>query len=58
MKLITIGDKAVGKTCLTIRYFDNRFSETNLITMGVAQLFKTITVLNKTVKLQLFDTAG
>ena len=36
VKLILIGDKNVGKTCLVVRYFDNRFQEENLNTIGVS----------------------
>ena len=58
VKLITLGDKSVGKSCLITRYFDNTFQEENLLTMGVAQKFKRITLEEKVIKLQVFDTAG
>ena len=58
MKLIVIGDKAVGKSCLIQRYFKNRFSGEMLSTLGVNQESKFITCDGAKVKLICYDTAG
>ncbi len=58
VKFITIGDQNVGKTSVMNRYFDNQFQANNLATIGVAQKFKVVSILNKSVKLQVYDTAG
>ena len=41
-----------------MRYFDNTYTEGSLVTMGVAQKNKIVTLNEKRVKLQIFDTAG
>ena len=58
IKLIAIGDAGVGKTSVTMRYFENTFNDNQLSTIGVAQKFKVVSLLQKQVKLQVYDTAG
>ena len=58
IKFITIGDQNVGKTSVINRYFDNSFQANQLATIGVAQKFKVVSILKKSVKLQVYDTAG
>ena len=58
-KIITIGNAGVGKSCLLLRFSDNTFTENYYSTIGVDFKIKTITLENsKTVKLQIYDTAG
>ena len=35
IKLLTIGDSAVGKTCLLLRYANDSFSPTFITTIGI-----------------------
>ena len=53
-----IGDQAVGKTALLVRYADDDFSESVLPTIGIDFKIKTIDHQGKRVKLQIWDTAG
>lgn len=57
-KIIVVGDGAVGKTALALRYTKNTFSEDYLLTLGVNFLSKLIKVNNKNIKLQIWDTGG
>ena len=58
IKLMMIGDQAVGKTALLVRYADDNFSEVLLPTIGIDFKIKTIEMQGKRVKLQIWDTAG
>jgi small GTP-binding protein len=57
-KIIIAGSQGVGKSSLLLRYVDNTFSGNMLSTIGVDFKFKTITINNQKVKLQIWDTAG
>uniref|UniRef100_A0A7S1G9L4 Ras-related protein Rab-1 n=1 Tax=Bicosoecida sp. CB-2014 TaxID=1486930 RepID=A0A7S1G9L4_9STRA len=58
IKLLTIGDSGVGKTCLLLRYANASFSPTFITTIGIDFKIKTIDLGGKRVKLQIWDTAG
>lgn len=58
IKLLTIGDSGVGKTCLLLRYANDSFSPTFITTIGIDFKIKTIELEGKKVKLQIWDTAG
>jgi Ras-related protein Rab-1A len=53
-----VGDSAVGKSSLLLRFADDQFNENYMITIGVDFRFKTLKVDNKLIKLQIWDTAG
>jgi len=57
-KLVLIGDSGVGKSCLLLRFADDNFTDSYISTIGVDFRFRTITIDEKTVKLQIWDTAG
>ena len=59
MKLIFIGDPSVGKTSLLRRFTSEEDYDKNTpSTLGVDFTFKDFQVFEKTVKLQIWDTAG
>ena len=58
IKLVFIGDSSVGKTCLLMRFSENRFSSDHMPTIGIDFKIKMLQVQDKRVKLQLWDTAG
>mmetsp|Transcript_48867 Transcript_48867/g.117395 ORF Transcript_48867/g.117395 Transcript_48867/m.117395 type:complete len:216 (+) Transcript_48867:188-835(+) len=58
IKLLTIGDSGVGKTCLLLRYANKSFSPTFITTIGIDFKIKLIDLGGKRVKLQIWDTAG
>lgn len=58
IKLLMIGDSAVGKTCLLLRYANDSFSSTFISTIGIDFKIKNIVVDGKRIKLQIWDTAG
>jgi len=57
-KFIIIGDSAVGKSCLLLQFTDHRFKNDHDLTIGVEFGARTITIGDKAVKLQIWDTAG
>ncbi|XP_018938103.1 ras-related protein Rab-37-like isoform X1 [Cyprinus carpio] len=58
-KVMLLGDSAVGKTCILVRFKDGAFLGGNFIaTVGIDFRNKVVTVDNMKVKLQMWDTAG
>ena len=53
IKLLMIGDRGVGKTCLLLRYANDSFSPTFITTIGIDFKIKNIQLENKRVKLQV-----
>jgi len=58
MKLIMIGDSGVGKSCLLIRFSEDTFTHSFISTVGIDFKIRTMQVGDKTIKLQIYDTAG
>ena len=58
MKLIIIGDSAVGKSCLVLQFIENKSRDNHEITIGVQFGAKSITVKDKQLRIQIWDTAG
>lgn len=58
LKILIIGESAVGKSCLLLRYTDNRFTEAFMTTIGVDFKTKFLQIDGDEVKLQIWDTAG
>eukprot|EP00331_Platyophrya_macrostoma_P030609 CAMPEP_0176456638 /NCGR_PEP_ID=MMETSP0127-20121128/31413_1 /TAXON_ID=938130 /ORGANISM="Platyophrya macrostoma, Strain WH" /LENGTH=216 /DNA_ID=CAMNT_0017846647 /DNA_START=45 /DNA_END=695 /DNA_ORIENTATION=- len=57
-KYIIIGDAAVGKSCLLMQFLDKRFKSDHDATIGVEFGSRNVTIKDKVVKLQIWDTAG
>lgn len=53
LKVVIIGDGAVGKSCLMRRYVNNKFEDNSLHTIGVEFTNKEIEVDGKTFTLQV-----
>ena len=52
-KIVMIGDSGVGKSCILLRFADDKFNENFYATIGVDFRFKSIIIDNKCIKLQM-----
>eukprot|EP00753_Platysulcus_tardus_P020395 PLAT8021.1.p1 GENE.PLAT8021.1~~PLAT8021.1.p1 ORF type:complete len:202 (+),score=82.53 PLAT8021.1:101-706(+) len=57
-KLVLLGDTAVGKSCLVVRFVKDEFFEFQEPTIGAAFLTQTVSLDDTTVKFEIWDTAG
>lgn len=57
-KLVLLGDTAVGKSCLVVRFVRDEFFEYQEPTIGAAFLTQTVKLDTTTVKFEIWDTAG
>ena len=57
-KILLIGNSAVGKSSLLMRFAEDIFSENFLPTIGVDFKIRTFEAAGSKVKLQMWDTAG
>ena len=58
VKLIVIGDCAVGKTNILMRYCENVYKTNSTATIGVDFKVKSIQIGQTKLKMQIWDTAG
>ncbi|KAH0792444.1 Rab GTPase [Histomonas meleagridis] len=58
IKILLVGDSSVGKTCILLRYSENKFQEAFLSTIGLDFKVKRMVIDEKPIKLQVWDTAG
>ena len=58
IKILTIGESGVGKTCLISRYNRDEFSENHLSTIAIDFKMKNAEINGRRVKIQIWDTAG
>eukprot|EP00944_MAST-04C_sp_MAST-4C-sp1_P002783 g2783.t1 len=58
LKILTIGNSAVGKTCLLYRFADGGFNDSHLITFGFDYKKKEVELDAKPYSITLWDTAG
>lgn len=57
-KLVFLGDQGVGKTSLISRFMYDTFDNVYQATIGIDFLSKTMYLEDRTVRLQIWDTAG
>lgn len=58
LKLVLLGEAAVGKSSLVLRFVSNDFQENKEPTIGAAFLTQKVTINEQTVKFEIWDTAG
>lgn len=58
MKLLLVGDSGVGKSCLLLRFVEDKFVPSFITTIGIDFKIRTIEINGKKIKLQVWDTAG
>lgn len=58
VKLLIIGESSVGKSCLLLRFAEDKFNENFLTTIGIDFKVRKVTIDDAKVKLQIWDTAG
>ncbi len=59
IKLLTLGDSAVGKTALLLQYTQHEFEPEFMTTIGIDFRLKTLTAKDgQSTKIQIWDTAG
>ena len=57
-RVIIVGDTGVGKSCILMRFSEDKFNENHDVTIGVEFGTRSLKVNNQTIKLQIWDTAG
>lgn len=58
LKILLLGDQAVGKTSLIVNYIDKTFYSNMIGTAGIDFKKKVIIINDKKIKVNIFDTAG
>lgn len=58
LKFLTLGDPSVGKTSIMLRFTEDHFTASTMPTLGVEYKTRRIVLQGKSIKLQLWDTAG
>jgi Ras-related protein Rab-8A len=58
LKILTIGESGVGKTCVLRRFVENKFMKNHLATIGIDFKTKTVQYGGSSIKLKIWDTAG
>ncbi|KAI0240541.1 Ras-related protein Rab-21 [Lamellibrachia satsuma] len=57
-KIVLLGEGAVGKTSLVLRYVENKFNDKHITTLQASFLNKKLNIHGKRVNLAIWDTAG
>ena len=57
-KLVMLGDTAVGKSSVVLRFVKNEFFEYQESTIGAAFLTQTVAINDYKIKFEIWDTAG
>ena len=57
-KVVIVGSQGVGKSALFLRFCDDNFADNYMPTIGVDFRFKVVESAGRTIRLQIWDTAG
>jgi small GTP-binding protein len=57
-KAVVVGDAAVGKTSLLVRYIKGIFNPTYVLTIGVSFFVRDVVVGDEVLRVQIWDTGG
>ena len=58
LKILVLGDTAVGKTCLLLKYVDGFFPDNYISTVGVEYKIKVVELNGTKIILKIWDTCG
>lgn len=58
LKVVMIGDPDVGKSCMLLSFSDGTFTDSYLSTIGVDFRHRVLKLEDRSVKVQVWDTAG
>jgi len=58
MKVVLVGESGVGKSCLLIRFSEDKFDDSHVSTIGVDFKIRNIKINDKNYKIHIWDTAG
>lgn len=58
IKILIIGETAVGKSCLLLRFAEDKFNQDFLTTIGIDFKVRHMIIDDAKIKLQIWDTAG
>lgn len=59
LTVVIVGESAVGKSSLTLKFVNNQYKENTIATIGAAYLSKTLPIDRKSsIKFNIWDTAG
>ena len=57
-KVLLLGNSYVGKTCILLRFSEDKFNDNYEVTIGLNYRIKTINIDNTPIKMQIWDTSG
>lgn len=58
IKMLSIGDSGVGKSCLLLRFCDDEFTPSFISTIGIDYKYRIIPIDGKRIRMNIWDTAG
>jgi small GTP-binding protein len=58
VKILIIGESSVGKSCILVRYSEDRFQDSFITTVGIDFKIRPVSVNGRRLRLQIWDTAG
>ena len=58
VKILILGDRAIGKTSLMLRNTTNEFSSNYMTTLGIEFKSKVVHINGENILVQIWDTAG